>query len=161
MRFLFLDKFTLKTKQSKSDILQNVSEQVIIEKIFRFYYQNSFKPYKGIIKSKGFKIEPIIYSGYRNSIVIIGKIKEKDNYTEIHIVMRLHMIILLIYLLFKCIFITLIMLFIILSFNNIESLWLAFIMLGFVILLDIIFIKLNKTEIKRLKKALISLLVVD
>ena len=97
MKYLPFENITYRTKLDSNEVLKRISEKVEPKKPFRIteiFWENNYKPYKGIVKGKTFNITRIIQ--YRNSFLpqIKGNVENDINGTKVNIKMRLHPIVL-------------------------------------------------------------------
>ncbi|MEL7034300.1 MAG: hypothetical protein AAFO04_01575 [Cyanobacteria bacterium J06592_8] len=90
MRLLPQEKFTLRTPEPLSKIIERLEAKIEAPKTFRWRVSRNHPPYAGTISEDGFKIYRIIH--YRNSFlpIIRGEFQSFLNETQVHITMSLH-----------------------------------------------------------------------
>ncbi|MDY7021070.1 MAG: hypothetical protein SWJ54_06865, partial [Cyanobacteriota bacterium] len=90
MRLLPSEKFTLRTPDSLSKVIERLEAKIEAPKTFRWSFSRNHAPYAGTISEDGFKIYRIIH--YRNSFlpIIRGEFQSFTDETQVHITMSLH-----------------------------------------------------------------------
>lgn len=83
----------IKTKLSSQEIEKRLNNEVEQQRLVSGMFRGNHKYFEGEVSGKQFKINPVIK--FRNSFnpVVIGEIHEKENFTVVEMVIRLHLIV--------------------------------------------------------------------